>query len=424
MKKFITIFLFTVTSVLFAENLTLETCYKLSKENYPTIKQLKNYQIIAQLRVSNLNTAYYPEIQLVGQAQYQSDVTKVELNFPTIIPGFKMPTLPEQKKDQYKIGFNINQLIWDGGIVSNQKDLELAQAELNKQNVETDLFSLKQRVNDAFFTTLLLQKKIKILEESKNDLTERLKTIKVKVDAGAILSTNASIISAEILKLEQNISELSASSQTMLQVLGELINKNLNDEITLEMPAISIENGKSKRPEFETFRLSKENLERTKSLVDSKNNPKFSAFVQAMYGRPGLNMFDNTFQPFYVAGLKASWNVWNWNTANRETQILDQQKEILTSQEEAFSKNLNIAGHKYLNDIERLMSAIDKDKQIIELRESIVSQVSNQLDNGAITSTEYISEFTQKSIAKLNLETHKIEMEQAKAAYYTLLGLE
>jgi hypothetical protein len=43
---------------------------------------------------------------------------------------------------------------------------------------------------------------------------------------------------------------------------------------------------------------------------------------------------------------------------------------------------------------------IDRDKDIIELKENIVSISSSQLDNGVITSTEYIAEFNALLKAK------------------------
>jgi len=421
LKYVIIIFLFALP-ILTAQNLSLEECFKLAKDNYPTKKQAVFYREIGEEKKKSLSVGYYPELLLLGQAQYQSDVTKVELNIP--IPNIKIPQIPVPSKDQYKIGININQLIWDGGIISNQKEIETAQTEMNVKNVEVDLYGLKQRVNDAFFAVLVFQFKIKSLEESKKDLIGKLNTVNVRVENGVVLQSNSLILQAEILKLEQSIDDLKASKSTFQQILEELIHQKINASTALETPVQEIKQTAGKRPEYEVFSQTMQNLEKTKDLADSRNYPKFSAYLQAMYDKPGLNMFDNTFQPFWIAGLRGTWNIWNWNVTDNDKQILEKQKAIVGTQMEAFTENLKIASHKFLNDVDRLNAIIDKDAQIIKLREKIMEQVSNQLDNGAITATEFLTEFTQLLMAKLNLESHKIELQQAKVNYNTLMGFE
>lgn len=412
--------LILIQSLVFAEDLTLESCYKLARENYPTLKQLKTYEEISSLKQSNLSAGYYPDLQLIGQAQYQSDVTKIQLN----IPNIKIPTMPEPAKDQYKIGLNINQSIWDGGMISSQKDFDIVQTELNKQNVEIDLYSLKQKINELFFGAIILQNRLQILNDSKKDLVERFNQIKIKAESGAVLESNANVLEAEIYKIDQNARELQTNRKSMLDVLGIMTGKLFEESTVLVLPEKAPKTNFANRPETRAFGLSRDNLEKSKDLIDSKYNPKFSAFLQAMYGRPGFNLFDNDFQAFYLAGIRASWNFWNWNTSSREKQIIEANKTIVNSQEAAFNRNILIASRKYLNEIERLNEIILADDKIIELREKVVKVSSNQMENGAITASEYLTEFTQLLIAKQNKVIHRIELQQNIVNNLTLLGIE
>jgi len=160
-----------------------------------------------------------------------------------------------------------------------------------------------------------------------------------------------------------------------------------------------------------------------KDMVSVKTMPRFSAFGQAGYGRPGLNMLKNEFKEYYMVGAKVSWNIWNWNQNHTDRKIIDIQKDIINSQKDIFEKNLKISAEKQMGDIRKLQSLIEKDSELIELRNKIVKTYSSQLDNGIITSTEYLTEVNNQLQARLIMESHKIQLIQAKINYLTLTGI-
>ena len=160
-----------------------------------------------------------------------------------------------------------------------------------------------------------------------------------------------------------------------------------------------------------------------KSNVSSRSIPKLSAFGQAGYGRPGLNILDNTFQPYYMVGLNLTWNPINWNSNNNEIQIYDVNKKIIDKQKETFDKNLHVSLEKYKSDILKFESLLSKDEEIISLREKIVSSTASQLQNGSITSTTYLTELNNKSQALLTQRTHNIQLIQSKINFLTTKGI-
>ncbi len=398
--------------------INLDWVQEKAKGNYPNMKQLKLQEQIGALKISNLSSNYYPEITLVGQAQYQSDVTKINLNIP--IPG--VPEIPSPSKDQYKIGININQPIWDGGTTSALKSLESAQTKLNRQNIVVDVYSLKSKINDIYFGILNVQSKIKILREALKDISEKHKLLNVKIENGAVLESNGLALEAEMLKLNQNLLDLNTSRQAFVEMLEQWTGEKIAEGDEFEVPQIDISAIKGNRPETDAFQSAKTALEQNKKIIDTKNYPKFSAYLQAMYGKPGLNMFENEFQPYAVAGIRMSWLIWNWNNSPREKEIMQLQKEIVSTQEESFNRGISVQKVRLLADIEKQNETIANDTKIIELRERILKTYSLQLENGVITSSEYLTEFTSLIQAKLNMEAHIIETEQAKSNLKVLLG--
>ena len=63
-----------------------------------------------------------------------------------------------------------------------------------------------------------------------------------------------------------------------------------------------------------------------------------------------------------------------------------------------------------------------KDKEIVLLQEDILKDYSSQLDNGIITTTDYTTQLNEVIQARLQLEVHKLQIQQLKSDYLTKMG--
>jgi hypothetical protein len=185
------------------------------------------------------------------------------------------------------------------------------------------------------------------------------------------------------------------------------------------VPGFTYEN---KRIENYLFILQRSRLEMMRNMMTTKWNPKVFAFGQAGIGRPGLNMLSNDFNPFYIVGLKVAWNPFNWNVNRNEKKILDIQSSIVGTQQATFDKNLRIQSERDQGEILKARAALKNDEEIIALRKRISATSSTQLDNGIITSSEYVTRLTEERQARLNYEIHKIQVAKAKLAYFYTQG--
>ena len=356
-----------------------------------------------------------------GQIHYQSDVTKTPFQNANI-PGLE--PIPTVSKDWYKISLDVNQVIYDGNITGRQKNLEEINLEIDQQNIDIELYKLKDRINQIYFNVLLLRENIKIIELHNNILTAKLKDVESGIQNGIILASNADILKAEIIQIEQSLAELNISIQTSIDILNEFTAMELSAETEFEMPDISIDINSylNNRPEYNLFTLQQNKLEASKKVLGSKLLPRLSAFGQAGYGRPGYGMLSNQFEDFYMIGARLHWNIWDWNQSGNERDILDFQSKIIDTQKETFDKNIRINLQNKIAEIRKIEEMISRDLQIIELREKISKSTSSQLDNGVITSTEYLTEINAESKSKLNLQAHKIQMVKAKLDYKATIG--
>ena len=183
------------------DTLTLEDCQKKALEYYPTVKQKALITEASDLKIKSLNVNYLPQVSLNGQATYQSDVTEVKLP----IPNLQGPSID---KDQYKISLDISQIIYDGGLTTAQKKVEDIASQIEQKNLESELYKVKDKVSSLYFSVLLLQESKKLLQLLATEVNAKLKKVESGVKNGTLTEINADILKAEIMKLEQQISEI------------------------------------------------------------------------------------------------------------------------------------------------------------------------------------------------------------------------
>jgi len=133
-------------------------------------------------------------------------------------------------------------------------------------------------------------------------------------------------------------------------------------------------------------------------------------------------MISQEFNSFYYVGVGLSWKFWDWSKTKREKQILSLNKELITTQENTFNKQINVALKNESSKIKIYEDAIETDKEIIRLREEVSESARLKLDNGVITSTDYITELSKETQAKIAFETHKIQLVQSKVNYLYIKG--
>ena len=176
------------------------------------------------------------------------------------------------------------------------------------------------------------------------------------------------------------------------------------------------------RPELDLLQYKKEEIESSENLISKQNLPKLNGFATGGYGNPGLNMLDNSFQPFYIFGVKLNWNVFDWNSNKKKREALSVNKEIIDSQTEIFKLNTSIELNRQEKDINKLSAFIKSDLKIIELQKKVLKTADSQLKNGVITSSAYMTEFTNLLEAENTLVKHKTQLELAKANYNITKG--
>jgi outer membrane protein TolC len=403
------------------DSLTLDYCYKQAEKNYPLQQQIALIGSSGALKVKNLNKNYLPQFTVNGSASLQSDVTQVAIALPKGLPELTMPTL---SKDWYKLTLDLTQVIYDGNVTRYQKQVEDFNLRSDRKGVEIEIYKIKDRINQFYFTIILLQQNEELLKSNRQRIESKLKEIRSGILNGTVLEMNADLLQAEIVRLDQQLTETRADRGASYKMLSELISAPISETTPLVTPAVLIPvmQFEDKRPEYELFDIERSRVKLMQNMVTTKWNPKIFAYGQGGYGRPGLNMLDDDFRPWWLFGAKVTWTPWNWNQNKNEKQILSIRNDILRSQQETFDKNLKISSQRDLGEIMKFTELLAQDEKIIALRIKITKTASSQLDNGVITSSDYITRLNEETQSKLNMEIHKIQLIKAKLTYLFTLG--
>jgi len=419
MKVYYLILILTLSqSHLLFGQYTLEQCVEKAQSLSPQAKQTLYYNSIAELKKMNLDKSNLPQLQLNGQFTYQSDVFEL----PFSIPGAETPTVP---KDQYKVALNIQQKIYDGGTTKAAQSVVDAENAVNQQQVEVSLYQIRSIINQLYFGALLYQENENILGSVKAMLEKQLTEVESRAKNGVILSSNVNIIKKEILNKEQDLLAVRYDKNSALKMLNQWTGFNMSstDELTIPQPQMSEASLQINRPEMKLFELKSKQLEAAQSTVRIRNRPQLFAFAQGGVGNPNpLNFFETDLSEFYIAGLKLQWNFLDYNRKKNDIKQLQLQSDIINTQQNDFVRRTSIALSDDEQEIQKMKSLIKKDEEILDLQASIVEETYAQLNNGVITSTQYITELNKQTTAQLNKRIHELMLIKAQIELLTKSG--
>lgn len=392
----------------FSQEITLEKCQEWARQNHPLLKQSGVIEEIATLRTQSVTSSNLPQIDLTGRAQYQSEVTKIAIP----VPGIQ---LQELSKDQYKLYIDIKQKIYDFGATNNRKKVEESDKRVSNQQTETDLYKIRESVNSIYFQGLILQENLKIVQLKAEQLDARLKVIESSVKNGVGQANDLDNLKAERIMADQQRIEIQLGKKNIIDLLSLITGQNLVKETTLMQPLSvhTAENSAINRPELKLFEEQKLKLDANSDAIKSGHRPLLFAYGQAGYGRPGLNMLNNNFKEWYLVGVGLSWNLFDGNRTKHDKQLFQKQKMLIDIQKENFERNIKQAEIQENNQSDKLQQLLEADQKLLELKESIAKRSASSLDNGTITSADYVRDLNAALQAKINLSIHQIQQLQS-----------
>lgn len=391
--------------------LTLEECYQLARDNYPAIKKMDLVARTAEYDLQNAGKRYLPQLNFSGQATYQSQTISFSDALGSLPAGI---TLPSVSKDQYRIQAEISQLLYDGGSTQNQKELIQASRELQEQNLETSLYAINSRINHIFFSALLMDAQLKQNELNKANLHTQIQKTEAALENGVAFRSNLDELKAEIINIEMGGTEFRSGRLACLKMLSLFTGKELPESAILAVPETELVFSGLNRPELRAFDLQKSIYDVQRKDLKPAYLPQVSAFFQGAYGRPTLNIIENAFGPWFVTGIRLNWSLGSLYTlSNRKNALLLHQRAV-EADRETFLFNTRLDVTQQDENIKKYRELIRQDEEAIALRASVARSAEAQLNNGVITTHEYLQKVNAEHLARQNKILHGIQLLQAQ----------
>jgi outer membrane protein TolC len=406
--------------------LTLKECYDMATADAPIAAEREAYSKISAVKDKNLSKGWLPTLDASGSFIYNSSVVDMTDVLGTIpIPGIAdlIKPLPHE---QYKLTVDISQIIYDGGAIKGARALEKADLNINEKQTETDLYKLRSQINGLYFNLLLLDRQKELLKSYHELILKRMATMNSALASGVILKSDIDVLASEKIKLEQQISENEIRKASMLKILSSIAGTEIDGSAEFVLPSPGEElSGELLRPELQVFDLRKEQLDAGLQVIQSKRMPKAIGFATLGYGNPpGSNFFKDEFAPYYILGASIKWNIFDWNKAKNEKQLISLQQNIIESRKSELTDNLNRLLDAKGAEISNLKSLLESDSELIMLRKRITAAAESQYENGTITATDYMNEMTAERQAMINYEIHRINLAMARIEYLNISGKE
>ena len=386
---------------------TLYACLDSAEKNMPILKQQPLLADLLQNKLKIYNRSYLPMVTANGQATYQSAVPELPFTFPGV-PAIDIP------KFQYRAYLELYQPVFDAGISSAQKTAEKAKHEVSLMTLEVGLSEYKKQVAKLYFQMLLVDDQLEIISKTLELMAEREKSVKIALENGVAQQNDLLKLQSEVLQQEKKQHELTSAKESGMEVLSILTGMEIQNG-KLEMPVIGNEVGLdyAANLELQLINTQQKGLMATEKLLKSKRLPMINLFGQAGLGAPNpYNFFNPDLSGYGMVGLKATWNIWDWGKTSLERKNLRLNSSLMDVQQSQKKVEIESKISQIRAETSKLSKALQWDEKMLVLRSQIRKNAEVQVEQGVITSTDYLNEVLAEQLTELTRSVDQISLYQ------------
>lgn len=389
---------------------TLEECHLAAEKNYPLIQQMDLIRQTTDLTVQNIQKGWLPQVSATAQATYQSAVTAFPDQMQSMYQqmGINMQGL---KKDQYRVGIDVQQTVYDGGAIKNQKEVVRQQGNVEAAQNEVNLYNVRKRVNEMYFALLLLDDQIQLNRDLQELLNGNEKKLSSMFKNGTAAESDYQNIKAERLNVIQQLTNLQSQRQTMARMLSVFCGMEITNPVKPKV--VSLLQGNN-RPELRLIDAQIRLVDAQEKALNSALMPRFGVFAQGFYGYPGYNVFEDMMHRQWslngMIGARLSWNIGALYTRKNDKAKLNVQRSMFNVQRDVFLFNNNLKMIQQSESIDRYRRLMADDEEIITLRSQVRKAAESKLRHGIIDVNDLLREINAENAARVQQSMHEIEM--------------
>lgn len=410
-----------------AEEISLDECVSLARSNYPEIKKLNIVRITEKCDFSSASLSWLPSVRLGAWGSWTNqniDMNDIFANvanqsrkeyFRGLVEDNLM--LPSPTPWKYGVGVEINQNLYDGGVSSASKKEAAAMARLRESETNCTLETVEKKVEELFFSILLLTEREKQMNSRKEVLERNLDKITRMMQAGNSSTLSVKIIQAELVSLLQQMDILTDNISTYRQALSLFIGRDVFS-LELAVPEVPDIYGKSiyDTPTMKLLDARINFAQAKEDMLNASLRPKLGLTGNMSYGYSGINFFKalTSHDPLFesVFGLRLVWDITPFYTRRNNVSKIHNEMQMLNIDKESLIFNARINNSSLNSQIERMMRTMEKDDKLLELRKEIRQIEEARLENGDTDMSSFLNKVSEEAGAALARSIHAIELIQ------------
>ena len=393
---------------------TLDECQQAAEKNYPLIQQYGLIEKTTRLTIVNIQKGWLPQVSAQAQATYQSDVTAWPNEMKTMMSGMGID-MQGLTKDQYRVGIDVQQTIYDGGVIGSQKRIAREQGKVQTAQNEVNIYHIRKRVNEMYFGLLLIDEQIKLNNDLQTMLAGNENKLESMTKRGTAAESDLQSVKAERLNAVQKATELASQKQMLQRMLSTFCGMEVTE---VRKPQVKADGGgvmaENRRPELKALDAQLSVLNAQEKALNAALMPKVGVFAQGFYGYPGMNMFEDMMRHKWswngIIGARITWNIGALYTHKNDKAKLQLQRNMTENSREVFLFNNYLDQIQQNEDIARYQKLMAQDGEIISLRQAVRKAAESKLAHGIIDVNDLVREINQENAACVQQSVHEIEM--------------
>ena len=395
-----------------AQAQTLEECQRAAEQNYPLIRQYGLIEKTTSLNVANIQKGWLPQVSASAQASLQSDVSAFPDEFQKLYQQMGI-TMEGLERDQFRVGIDVQQTVYDAGNIKSQKEIARRQGELQSRQNEVTMYNVRKSVNEMYFSLLLVDEQIRLNADLQTVLEGNEKKLAAMLKGGTASESDWQNVKAERLNVVQKMTGLQSQRTALARMLSIFCGIEVNGLVKPEMPE-NMNPSINLRPELKALDAQLRLTDAQEKALDAAMMPRLGVFAQGYYGYPGYNMFEDMMSHKFswngMIGARLTWNIGALYTRKNDKAKLQVQRETTEVNRERFLFDNNLEQIEQNENISRYRQMMTDDEEIISLRSSIRKAAESKLAHGIIDVNDLVREINSENKARVEQCIHEIEM--------------
>ena len=410
MRKLLFIF---ITLPLAVYGQTLQECQQAAERNYPLIQQYGLTEKTTQLTVENIGKAWLPQVTATAQATYQSDVTAWPEQMQAVYQqmGLNMKGL---RKDQYRVGIDVSQTVYDGGMTSSQKNIARMQGAVEQAQTEVTMYQVRRRVNEMYFALLLADEQIRLNADLEKTLAGSEEKLSAMYHRGTASESDYLSVKAERLKVVQQGEDIKAQRKSLAMMLSTFCGIEVRNPSKPAAITRTTTSTLTSRPELKVIEARLRLADVQKESLDAALKPRLGVFAQGFYGYPGYNMCEDMMHHRWswngMVGARLSWNIGALYTRKNDKAKIQLMRDMAENSRDVFMYNNTLEQIQQNENIDRYRRMMQADDEIVSLRTSVRQAAESKLSHGIIDVNDLLKEINAENSAQTQRTIHEIQM--------------